>query len=84
MIILELISVPHCDLCDEAKARLIALQKKYAFAFREIKLTADQQEFTDWRYDIPILRYQGKNLTTVIQPKTDLENIISALYEKEI
>lgn len=76
MIIIELISGSHCGLCETAKTQLIALQKQFGFAIREVKLKQDHPEYGKFKYDIPVIRHEWKILASGNTESVDLKSII--------
>lgn len=60
--ILTLYAKPECHLCEELRALLDDLQPEYGFAIEEIDITRDPQLYARYRYDIPVLLKDGKEI----------------------
>jgi glutaredoxin len=59
---LTLYSKPGCHLCDEVRAALDELQADHGFAIEEIDITRDSALFEQYRYDIPVLWRDGREV----------------------
>ena len=59
---LTLYSKPGCHLCEEVRALLDELQPEYAFQLEEIDITRDDDLFTRYRYEIPVLVREGREI----------------------
>jgi glutaredoxin len=59
---LTLYSKPGCHLCEELRSRLDDLQAHTGFALEEIDITSDPELFARYRYDIPVLLQDGKEI----------------------
>jgi glutaredoxin len=57
-----LYSKPHCGLCDELKADLLALQPEIGFDLQEQNIEQDPELFDRFRYLIPVLEIEGGEL----------------------
>ncbi len=55
----EIYSKPGCHLCDEAKAVLLAVQRRIPFDLIEIDIERDPALFERYRYDIPVVFVDG-------------------------
>ncbi len=51
---LTILSAPGCHLCEEAVAAVEALQKKYPFQYKVVKLTRRHELFDTYREKIPV------------------------------
>ena len=59
---LTLYSKPGCHLCDDVRQVLEDLQADYRFAIEEIDITTDAALFARYRYDIPVVLRDGKEI----------------------
>lgn len=57
-----LYSKPGCTLCTELKDDLYALQKEINFVLLERNIEDDPQDFTRFRYLIPVLDIENREL----------------------
>ncbi len=55
MILVELYSKDDCQLCDEAKAVLRAVQNEVPFTLKEIKLIPGEGSFEEYKKDFPVV-----------------------------
>ncbi len=56
----EIYSKPECHLCDEAKSVLVKVQQEIPFDFFEVDITSDQELFTKYKEQIPVVFICGK------------------------
>jgi glutaredoxin len=59
---LTLYSKPGCHLCEDARATLEELRREHAFALDEIDITTDAELFARYRFDIPVLFRDGREV----------------------
>ena len=59
---LTLYSKPGCHLCEDLRAALDELQPEYDFTLAEIDITCDDTLFARYRYEIPVLLKDGKEI----------------------
>jgi glutaredoxin len=59
---LTLYSKPGCHLCEEVRALLDELQPEHGFALTEIDITQSEHLFARYRYDIPVLLKEGREI----------------------
>ena len=59
---LTLYSKPGCHLCEDVRALLDELQPEYGFALTEIDITQSELLFARYRYDIPVLLKEGREI----------------------
>ena len=60
--ILTLYSKPGCHLCDDLREMLEEFRTEYAFALDEIDITTDAGLFARYRFDIPVLLRDGREV----------------------
>jgi len=53
-------SKPDCHLCEELKAELQKLQKRYSFEWREVNILEDPEAFEKFKKEIPVVFINGK------------------------
>ena len=58
--VVELLSKPHCHLCEEAKALLADLRLRYPFTLCEIDISTDPQLLARYEIDIPVVFINGR------------------------
>ncbi len=51
----EIYSKSDCHLCDEAKSVLLKVQQEIPFDFFEVDITSDQELFTEYKEQIPVV-----------------------------
>ncbi|MBL7959813.1 glutaredoxin family protein [bacterium] len=59
-IVIEIFSKPECHLCDEAKDALKKAKKYFNLEIIEINIEENQEYFEKYRYDIPVIRINGR------------------------
>ncbi len=59
-VLVEIYSKPDCCLCDEAKARLLELQRRYGFILHEVDITSEQRLYADYHTRIPLIWVNGR------------------------
>jgi glutaredoxin len=59
---LTLYSKPECHLCEELRARLDELQPAIGFTLEEIDITRDAPLYARYRFEIPVLLRDGKEI----------------------
>lgn len=58
-ILVEIYSKDKCQLCDEAKEVIKAVNKEIPFIIKEIDITKDDILFEKYKYDIPVIHING-------------------------
>jgi glutaredoxin len=59
---LTLYSKPGCHLCEDMRDLLEELQPEHAFTIEEIDITTNQELFARYRFDIPVLLKDGREV----------------------
>lgn len=59
---LTLYSKPGCHLCDDVRATLEELRPEHTFALEEIDITTDAALFARYRFEIPVLLRDGREV----------------------
>jgi glutaredoxin len=59
---LTLYSKTQCHLCEDLRTQLDELQPEYGFTLEEIDITRDADLFARYRYAIPVLMKDGKEI----------------------
>jgi glutaredoxin len=59
---LTLYSKPGCHLCDDLRETLEEFRAEHAFALDEIDITTDAGLFARYRFDIPVLLRDGREV----------------------
>lgn len=57
-----LYSKPGCHLCEDVRGLLDELAVEYGFAIEEIDITGDPALWTRYRYEIPVLLKDGREM----------------------
>jgi glutaredoxin len=57
-----LFSKPGCHLCEEVRTLLDELREDRAFELEEIDITRDADLFARYRYEIPVVCRDGKEI----------------------
>jgi hypothetical protein len=61
-VILTLYMKQGCHLCDDLRATLDELQPEYGFSIEEVDIAADAELFARYRYEIPVLLKDGREI----------------------
>jgi glutaredoxin len=61
-VILTLYTKPGCHLCEDLRATLDELQPEHGFSLEEIDIAAHPALFARYRYDIPVLLKDGREI----------------------
>jgi glutaredoxin len=75
---LTLLSKPGCHLCEDLRALLDELQPEYSFRIEEIDITADAELFARYRYEIPVLLKEGKEVARGRVSDRELVSLLEA------
>jgi glutaredoxin len=57
-----LYSKPGCHLCEEMRALLDEVQQDHELTVEEIDITRDADLFARYRYEIPVLMKEGREI----------------------
>ena len=55
----EIYSKPDCHLCDDAKAALVKMQRRFGFQLREVNIAADPALLAEYGTRIPLVWVDG-------------------------
>ena len=58
--VVELLSKPHCHLCEEAKTLLTDLRLRYPFTLYEIDLSTDPRLLARYETEVPVVFINGR------------------------
>jgi glutaredoxin len=58
-VVVEIYSKPDCHLCDEAKATLVKMQRRYGFQLREVNIADDPALLAEYGPRIPLVWVDG-------------------------
>jgi len=58
-VVVEIYSKPDCHLCEEAKAALVKMQRRYGFQLREVNIAADPALLAEYGTRIPLIYVDG-------------------------
>lgn len=59
-LVVEIYSKPDCHLCDEAKAELVRLQRRWPFRLQEVNIAESAQMLEEFGARIPLVWVEGK------------------------
>ncbi|HET7236375.1 MAG TPA: glutaredoxin family protein [Actinomycetota bacterium] len=71
-----LYSRPHCGLCDEARATILAVRGRVAFEFREVDVTGDDALELEYGIRIPVVLVDGLELAEIRVDAGELEDAV--------
>ena len=74
---LTLLSKPGCHLCDEVRMLLGELEPLYDFTIEETDITRDSDLFARYRYDIPVLLADGREIARGRINEAELRKIVA-------
>jgi hypothetical protein len=75
---LTLLSKPGCHLCEEVLALIEELQPAYGFAIEETDITRDADLFARYRYEIPVLLRDGREVARGRMTDRELLGIVTS------
>ena len=58
-VVVEIYSKPDCHLCDDAKAALAKMQRRYGFQLREVNIAADPDLLAEYGTRLPLVWVDG-------------------------
>lgn len=58
-VVVEIYSKPDCHLCEEAKAALVKMQRRYGFQLREVNIADDPALLAEYGTRIPLIWVDG-------------------------
>jgi glutaredoxin len=73
---ITLYSKPGCHLCEEVRARLDELQPELGFTIDEVDITRRTDLFERYRYEIPVLLIDGRELARGRISEAELLNVL--------
>jgi|GEM_PF-434373 len=59
-VVIEIYSKPDCHLCEEAKAVLLKMQRRYGFQLREVNIADDERLLAEYGARIPLVFVTGQ------------------------
>jgi glutaredoxin len=74
---LTLYSKPGCHLCDEMRATLDELRPEHTFSLEEVDITTDAELFARYRFEIPVLLMDGREVARGRITDRELMKILS-------
>ncbi len=77
MVNITIYSKKDCHLCDIAKETLLRLQKEFPFSLTEIDIEKDKPAFEKYKYLIPVIEIDGKEVFTYRVNENELKKILS-------
>jgi glutaredoxin len=81
MIEVDIYSRPGCHLCDEAKAVIERVRRRYAFALREINIENDPALEREYGEQIPVVFVNGNKAFKYHVDETELEKKVKRLWK---
>jgi glutaredoxin len=80
MIQIDIYSRPGCHLCDDAKAVIERVQRRYAFALREINIESDPALEKEYGEQIPVVFVNGNKAFKYHVDEAELEKKVKRLW----
>lgn len=77
MVNLTIYSKKDCHLCDIAKETLLKIQQEFLFSLTEIDIEKDKKAFEKYKYLIPVIEIDGKEVFTYRVNENELKKILS-------
>ena len=77
---LTLYSKPGCHLCEEVRLLLEEIQPEYAFALEELDISQDATLFARYRYEIPVLLKDGREIARGRISDRELVNLLKPAF----
>ena len=73
---LVLYTKPGCHLCDEVRDLLDEVAAEFDLAITSVDITSDQELLTTYRYDIPVVTFDGREIA---RGRIDEATLLAAL-----
>jgi glutaredoxin len=70
---------PECSLCDKATAILERLRAEFAYRIEHVDITEDPELFARYRYRIPVVAADGREIASGIVTTPALRSALSRL-----
>jgi glutaredoxin len=68
---------PDCGLCDKAKAIARRVQADIPFSLQEVDITEDPRLFEKYRYTIPVIAIDGRDVFVAKVSELRLRKVLS-------
>ena len=81
MIQIDIYSRPGCHLCDEAKAVIERVQRRFAFVFRVIDIESDPALEKEYGEQIPVVFVNGNKAFKYHVDEAELERKVKRLWK---
>ena len=79
--IIEIYSRPGCHLCDEAKAVIERVQRRFPFALRIINIEGDSNLEAEYGSEIPVIFINGNKAFKYHVDQAKLEKRVKTLWK---
>ncbi len=79
MVKVTLYSKKDCHLCEVAKETLLKLQQEFPFSLEEVDIEKDRAIFEKYKYLIPVIEIDGKEVFTYRVDENELKNLIKKI-----
>jgi glutaredoxin len=76
---LTLYGKPGCHLCEEARAVVEQVGRRYRFEFEEVDITRDPALEAVYRERIPVIAIDGQEVLELVIEPTELERCIASM-----
>ena len=76
MVNITIYSKKDCHLCDIAKETLLRIRKDFPFYLAEIDIEKDRQAFEKYKYLIPVIEIDGKEVFTYRVDENELKKLL--------
>ncbi|MDO9097421.1 MAG: glutaredoxin family protein [Candidatus Methanoperedens sp.] len=77
MVNITIYSKNNCHLCNIAMETLLKLQKEFPFSLIEVDIEKDKEIFEKYKYLIPVIEIDGKEVFTYRVNENELKKILS-------
>lgn len=78
MVNITIYSKNNCHLCDIAMETLLKIRKEFPFSLTEINIEKDKEIFEKYKYLIPVIEIEGKEVFTYRVNENELKKILSS------
>ena len=79
---IDIYSRPGCHLCDEAKAIIELVQRRFPFELRVINIEQDSELEKQYGSDIPVVTINGNKAFKYRVDEAELEKKVKRLWKK--
>lgn len=77
----ELYTKPECSLCDEGKAVVVRVCERLSVEWSEASIYASEEVFSRYRYQVPVLCVDGREVATLRFDAAHVESVLRAALD---